>query len=136
MLALRGRKKWIALAALALSAVVGVSVAVAAVTSSVVVADTNTVREKIVQTEVSGGFESGWHIHPGPAIVQVQDGQIMIFQNSCHPRILNAGDTYIEIPGVPVDAVVKDSARWTTTFILPNSAPGQPDRVAASDPCS
>lgn len=136
MPALRGRKTWIVPAVLVVSAVIGVSVAVAAVTSSVVVADTNSVREKIVQTEVSGGFESGWHIHPGPAIVQVQEGQIMLFQNSCHPRILNAGDTYIETPGVPVDAVVNDSAKWTTTFILPNSAPGQPDRVATGNPCS
>jgi len=136
MRALCVRWRWPIVAALVGGVTVGTSVAIAAVVSSNVVADTNTVREKIVKTEVEGGFESGWHIHPGPAIVQVEAGQIMLFQNTCHPRILNAGDTFIEIPGVPVNAVVKDHAKWTTTFFLPNSAPGQPDRLAATDPCS
>jgi quercetin dioxygenase-like cupin family protein len=128
-------KRWLVLGVLAFGgAAFAVGVAVGAVTSTVV-KDTNTVREKIVQSVVTDGFDSGWHIHPGPAIVQVQDGQIKIYQGDCSPRVLNAGDTYIEIPGVPVDAVIKDAATWTTTFILPDSAPGAPDRVATTSPC-
>jgi quercetin dioxygenase-like cupin family protein len=127
-------KKVIVGAMVVLLAGIAVGYAIAAATSSVV-ADTNTVREKIVQTQVSGGFESGWHVHPGPAIVQVQSGQIRIYQGSCNPNIIGPGETYIEVPGVPVDAIVKDDATWTTTFVLPNSSPGAPDRTAATSPC-
>jgi len=128
-------KRWLVLGVLAFGgAAFGVGVAVGAV-SATVVKDTNTVRERIVQNVATGGFDSGWHIHPGPAIVQVQEGQIKIYQNGCNPTVVNAGDTYIETPGVPVDAVVKDSATWTTTLILPDSAPGTPDRVATTSPC-
>ena len=128
-------KRWLVLGVLAFGgAAFGVGVAVGAV-SATVVKDTNTVRERIVQNVATDGFDSGWHIHPGPAIVQVQEGQIKIYQGGCNPTVVNAGDTYIETPGVPVDAVVKDSATWTTTLILPDSAPGTPDRVATTSPC-
>jgi hypothetical protein len=131
---LRG-KRWLVAGVLAFGGIAfGVGVAVGGITPTVV-KDTINVRERIVQSVVTDGFDSGWHIHPGPAIVQVQEGQIKIYQGGCNPHVVNAGDTYIEIPGVPVDAVIKDAATWTTTFILPDSAPGTPDRVATTSPC-
>ncbi|MGH2655197.1 MAG: cupin domain-containing protein [Actinomycetota bacterium] len=109
---------------------------VAAQVTSTVLADTNTVRLRIVRTEATGGFDSNWHTHQGPAIVQVQEGRFKIFQESCEPKVVGPGETYIEIPGVPVRAVAKGDITWTTTLVLPNSAPGDPMAAPASDPCS
>jgi hypothetical protein len=62
-------------------------------------------------------YDSGWHMHPGPAIVQVRAGSFQIYQGSCSPRTINAGDTYIEVPYVPVRAVAVGKVEWTTTLL-------------------
>ena len=129
------RKRWIAVIALVVGGLIGAGIAIAA-TTSIVVADTNVVRERIVTTTTDGNFNSGWHIHPGPVIIQVQEGSLKITQTTCHPNVIGPGETYIETPGVPVLAVAGKAARWTTSQIFPNSAPGSPDRVAADDPCA
>jgi hypothetical protein len=73
---LRG-KRWIVLAALVVGGAIGAGIA-SAVTTTTTVADTNTVRERIATISTDGNFHSGWHIHPGPVIVQVQDGYLKI----------------------------------------------------------
>jgi quercetin dioxygenase-like cupin family protein len=102
--------------------------------ASTVVTDTNVVRLRIIQSEFDNGFDSTWHTHPGPVIVQVQEGQLRITQGSCHPTVLNRGDTYIEVPLVPVRAVAKGHVKWTTSQILPNTV-GSPAQTPANDPC-
>ena len=78
-----------------------------------------------VVRRVAEGFDSGWHIHPGPAIVQVQEGSVDIYQGSCTPKTLGPGDTYIEVPHMPVRAVATGHFAWTTTFIINGSDPLQ-----------
>jgi hypothetical protein len=73
--------------------------------------------------------------HPGPVIVQVQEGYLKITQATCHPNVIGPGETYIETPGVPVFAEADHAATWTITEILPDSHPGDPDRVPAANPC-
>jgi hypothetical protein len=128
------RKWWLVLAALVLGGAVGAGIA-AAVTITTVAADTNTVRERIASITTDGNFNSGWHIHPGPVIVQVQDGYLKITQATCHPNVIGPGETYIETPGVPVIAEANHATSWTVTEIFPDSHPGDPDRVPASNPC-
>jgi quercetin dioxygenase-like cupin family protein len=127
-------KKWAVLAAFVVGGAIGVSAAIAA-TTNILVADTNTVRERIVQISTDGGFNSGWHIHPGPVIVQVQHGYLKITQNTCNPTVVGPGDTYIETPGQPVLATANKATSWTITEIFPDSHPGDPDRVATTNPC-
>ena len=127
-------KKWAVLLAFVVGGAIGASAAIAAVTTTVV-ADSNTVRERIAQISTDGGFNSGWHIHPGPVIVQVQHGYLKITQNTCNPTVVGPGDTYIETPGQPVIATANHATSWTITEIIPNSAPGDPDRVATTSPC-
>jgi len=100
------------------------------------VSDTNVVRERIARISTDGGFNSGWHIHPGPVIVQVQEGYLKITQNTCNPTVVGPGDTYVETPGQPVIAEANNAAKWTITEILPDSHPGDADRVSTTDPCS
>jgi len=127
-------KKWAVLIAFVVGGAIGAGAAIAATTTTVA-ADTNTVRERIAQISTDGGFNSGWHIHPGPVIVQVQDGYLKITQNTCNPTVVGPGDTYIETPGQPVLATADHATKWTITEFLPNSAPGDPDRVTTTNPC-
>jgi hypothetical protein len=131
------RKRLLVLAAVMLAAAIGVGIASAVVTSTVL-ADTNLVREKIVHNEFTPDaaqptFVSGWHFHPGLAVVQVQEGRLTITQN-CQTKKVGPGDTSIEVPFLPVNATASRATKWTTTFLLVNSTPGSPDRVAASEP--
>jgi quercetin dioxygenase-like cupin family protein len=102
--------------------------------ASTVVTDTNTVRLRIIQSEFDNGFDSTWHTHPGPVIVQVQEGQLRITQGSCHATVVKRGDTYFEVPLVPVRAVAKGHVKWTTSQILPNTV-GSPSQTPADNPC-
>jgi hypothetical protein len=116
---------------------VGVGVAGAMVVSTVL-ADTNVVRERIFHTDFTPSpdqpsFDAGWHIHPGVAIVEVQQGHLNITQD-CRTHALGPGDMYIEVPFVPVDATTNQAASWTSTLILANSVPGTPDRTPATAP--
>ena len=78
----------------------------AAVTSQTVLAEGTTLRIRIVKT-VANDFDSGWHVHPGPAIVQIQEGSMQITQGGCTPKTVNAGETFTEVPFSPVRAVAK-----------------------------
>jgi hypothetical protein len=127
-------KKWAVLAAFVIGGAIGAGIA-SAVTTSTVVTDTNVVRERIARITTDGDFSSGWHIHPGPVIVQVQDGFLHFTQNTCNVTVVGPGETYIETPGVPIDLEVPKAATWTITEILPNTV-GSPDRSPATDPCS
>jgi hypothetical protein len=127
-------KKWPVLVALVVGGAIGAGIAIAATTTPV--ADTNLVRERIAQISTDGNFSSGWHIHPGPVIVQVQKGYLKITQNTCHPTVVGPGETYIETPGQPVDAEAANATTWTITEIFPDSHPGDPDRVSTTDPCT
>ena len=113
--ALRSKKVVVLLAGL-VAAAVSAAVALPAVLSQSVVIDATTAHFRVIKT-AADGFDSGWHIHPGVAIVQVQQGSFQIYQGSCTPRTLNAGDTYIEIPYEPVRAVATGHIVWTTTQI-------------------
>jgi len=115
----------------------GVGVAAATVTTTVLT-DTNAVRLKIVRTDFVPSteqpiFDSGWHTHPGPVIFQVQRGKVRIFQGSCEPKVLQPGDTYVEVPEVPVKAKAKIAASWTTTLIRDDAKPDKTD--VTTSPC-
>jgi quercetin dioxygenase-like cupin family protein len=86
----------------------------------------------ITRTVDPDGLESGWHTHPGPVIVQVESGHFTMYQGSCAPKIIGPGETYIEVPNVPINAVSKSAITWTTTLIIPDSAL---PRTPADDPC-
>lgn len=81
------------------------------------------IRVRVVHTVQPDGFSSGWHTHPGPAIVAVTRGMFRIYQGSCEPVLLGPGQAYIETPGVPVLATTSGETEWTTTLLLPIGVP-------------
>ena len=109
-------KKALGLAVAAIVAAALAAVGVAAVTNQTVMADGTNLHIRVVRT-AAFDYDSGWHIHPGPAIVQVQKGSFQITQGTCTPKTVAAGDTYIETPYVPVRAVATGDIEWTTTLL-------------------
>jgi hypothetical protein len=109
-------RRLLALLTALVAASMAVAVAIAATTSQQTINDTSNVHLRIVRT-VADGFDSGWHVHPGIAVVQVQDGVFQIYQGSCTARTVGPGDTYIEVPHLPVRAVATGHIAWTTTMI-------------------
>ena len=110
-------KKLLALAAVVVTAGVAAAVAIPAVISTQVITDSSSVHFQVVR-RVAEGFDSGWHVHPGLAIVQVQEGSVSITQSSCSPKTYGPGDTVVEVPHLPVRAVATGHFKWTTTFIV------------------
>jgi quercetin dioxygenase-like cupin family protein len=128
MTAFRPSKRIVlALAIVILAAAAGVAVA-----AQTIVTDTDNVHLRIVKSQFDDGFDSGWHTHPGPAIVQVQQGRFKIFQSTCEPTTVRAGETYIEVPNDPVLAVAKGEIEWTTTLIYET---GQAAATPVASPC-
>ena len=114
MRALRSRRL-IMIMVMAVS-LVGAGSALSAVILQGVLADTGNVHIRIVRTNAND-FDSGWHVHPGVAIVQVQEGSFKMYQGSCTPVTVSAGQTFIEVPHLPVRAIATGTIRWTTTLI-------------------
>jgi len=123
MRALRSNR-FLVVIAVAIAAGVVAAVALPAVISQQVINDTGNIHLRIVRTNADG-FDSGWHVHPGLSIVQVQEGSLQLYQGGCTPRTVGAGDTYIEVPHLPVRAVATGKALWTTTFITNGADPFQ-----------
>jgi hypothetical protein len=113
-------KKILAVLAGVVAAGIGAAIAIAAVTSQRVVTDTGNIHLRVQKT-TADGYDSGWHVHPGLAIVQVQEGSIQIYENGCTPKTVAAGDTFIEIPYEPVRAIATGHVVWTTTFVVDNA---------------
>ena len=118
-------------AVVAAAIVLGGAIAFAA---QAVVTDTNLVRLRVVETESDEGWDTNWHTHTGPAIVQVLEGQFKIYQNGCEPKVIHEGETYIEVPRVPVRAIAKGRIKGTTTQVLPGLV-GEPSQVIVASPC-
>jgi quercetin dioxygenase-like cupin family protein len=124
-------RKAIGLGALVLGAVaIGVPIAIAATSE---LRNTTDVRLRVVTGDFADGFDSGWHTHPGPVIVQVKEGAFKMYQNGCEPIVVNKGETYVEMPFVPIRAVAKGEIKWTTSQILP--AADAPQTNLSEDPC-
>ena len=110
-------KRFVALAAGVVCAAALAAAAIAAVTSQTILADGNTLHYRFVRT-AADGLDSGWHIHPGLAIVQVQEGSLQITQGSCTPKTVGAGETLVEVPYLPVRGTATGKVVWTTSFLV------------------
>jgi hypothetical protein len=126
---------WKALVALlgtaAILAAFSISIALAATApAQKTLADTyGNLRLRIVESDYTATsadptYDSGWHTHPGPAIVQVKSGTFDITQVGCTPTKVGPGQTFIEIPNTPVRAVSEGAIKWTTTLLLWNTSGG------------
>ena len=87
-------------------------------------------------TVVSGG-SSGWHSHPGGAIVVVQQGEVTIYEsvgNHCAITSYAKGQSFIERPGAVVDAVNTGSTDYIIFVTFPGVPVGGKSRIDQPDP--
>lgn len=89
----------------------------------------------IVQVTQGVGGHSGWHSHPGPAIVIVKSGELTLVQaKHCASRTYTAGQVAVEPPGhVHIARNTGDTTLelWITFLNVPV---GAPTRIDAPDP--
>jgi hypothetical protein len=50
----------------------------------------------VQEVRFAAGDSSGWHHHPGFALVTVKSGNVTFYRADCHPRTLGAGQTIVE----------------------------------------
>lgn len=84
--------------------------------------DTNNIRMRVQHFSTSN-FDSGWHIHPGVVIVQVEQGSLSYTGANCVKKTYAAGDTFIEIPNTTARVVGVGYARFTGTFMVGHGDP-------------
>lgn len=112
-------RRFLVVLALVLAAGALVSVALPAVIGRQVLAEGSNLRYQFIrQTADAGGFDTGWHVHPGLVVLQVEEGSVQVFQGSCTAKTLGAGDTFIEVPWKPVRARASSAAAWTTSLFI------------------
>ena len=81
----------------------------------------------VVQKFVLGpGGQSGWHTHPGPAVVTVKSGELTLDQDDCSSTTYAGGKVAVE----PTDAVHRvrnlgatDLEFWVTFLDIPVGSP-------------
>ena len=115
-------KKFLVLLAGAVVAGIVAAVAVPAIVSRQIIATGHDLRYEFTKTSAVD-FDSGWHLHPGIVILQVQEGSFQIYQGSCTPKTVSAGDTYIEVPYEPVRAIAKGKITWTVSVFTNDGDP-------------
>jgi quercetin dioxygenase-like cupin family protein len=91
----------------------------------------------MAQITVNAGGSSGWHSHPGGAIVVVKTGTLTVYTavgSKCQVTTYGAGQAFIERPG-EVDDVLNTS---TTPYVLyvtfPRVPQGESPRTDELDP--
>jgi hypothetical protein len=123
MRVLRSRKA-LAILASVIAAGIMAAVAISAITSKRVYADGTSLHYHF-ERNVADGLDSGWHVHPGLAIVQVEEGSLQITQGSCTPKTVGANETFIEVPWKPVRATATGRVVWTVSLLTNPSDPLQ-----------
>jgi quercetin dioxygenase-like cupin family protein len=82
------------------------------------------------------GGSSGWHSHPGPAILSVKSGTLTLYEAhdpSCTPLVFPAGTGFVETGGDVHIARNEGMENLTlnVTYIIP---PNAPQRIDQPDP--
>jgi quercetin dioxygenase-like cupin family protein len=91
----------------------------------------------VSQITVQPGGSSGWHSHPGGAIVVIQAGESTIYKavgNHCEITTYTHGQSFIERPGDVVDAVNTGSVVTIILATFPGVPVGGSPRIDRDDP--
>ena len=80
------------------------------------------------------GGSTGWHVHPGPALVTVKTGRLTLHRaRGCRSRTFSAGQTFLEYGPKDVNLTRNETGAVTetvVTFLLPVGAPTTVDAPA------
>ena len=88
----------------------------------------------IAKVLIEPGGTTGWHHHPGVALVSVNSGAVAEYDKNCHKSVFKAGEGFVESNG-EVHVVRnrgKANAVLYVTFIAPTKTPA--DGLVILDP--
>ena len=91
----------------------------------------------IAQITVGPGGSSGWHSHPGGAIVVVQSGSLRVYDSMgshCHTATYTAGQSFIERPGEVMDVLNIGAGSYTLFVTFPRVPQGALPRTDEANP--
>jgi quercetin dioxygenase-like cupin family protein len=91
----------------------------------------------MAQITVVPGGSSGWHSHPGGAIIIVQQGELTVYRaigSQCQTTTYSAGQAFLERPG-EVDQVVNTGTIPYVLYVtFPRVPQGASTRIDEPDP--
>jgi quercetin dioxygenase-like cupin family protein len=91
----------------------------------------------MAQITVDPGGSSGWHSHPGGAIVVVKTGTLTVYESvgsQCRTTTYTAGQAFIERPGEVDDVLNTGTIPYVLLVTFPRVPQGEPARTDESDP--
>jgi quercetin dioxygenase-like cupin family protein len=91
----------------------------------------------VAKITVLPGGSSGWHSHPGGAIVVVQSGEVTLYTsvgNHCDVTVYTQGQSFVERPGEVNQAVNAGSAPYVLFVTFPGVPVGGSARIDQPNP--
>jgi quercetin dioxygenase-like cupin family protein len=93
----------------------------------------------VAQNTFQPGGSSGWHSHPGAAVVVVQSGQITIYREritggGCQAQTYQAGQTFIERPAYSQNGVNEGETETVVAVTFFRVPHGGSARIDQPDP--
>jgi quercetin dioxygenase-like cupin family protein len=91
----------------------------------------------IAQITVGPGGSSGWHSHPGGAIVVVQQGSLTVYRSVggvCESTTYTAGQAFVERPGEVNQVINAGTDPYTLFVTFPRVPQGASARIDEPDP--
>jgi quercetin dioxygenase-like cupin family protein len=91
----------------------------------------------MAQITVDPGGSSGWHSHPGGAIIVVKQGTPTLYRaigSQCQSTTYGPGDAFIEQPGEVDDVLNAGAAPYVLYVTFPRVPPGGSARIDEPDP--
>jgi quercetin dioxygenase-like cupin family protein len=93
----------------------------------------------IVMTQITvlPGGSSGWHSHPGGAIIVVKQGDLTVYRSAgdvCDPTSYTAGQAFIERPGEVDDVINTGTTPYVLYVTFPRVPQGGAARIDQPDP--
>jgi quercetin dioxygenase-like cupin family protein len=85
------------------------------------------------------GGSSGWHSHPGGAIVVIEQGEVtltVVHGDECTATRFTAGQTFIELPGEVGNAINTGSIMTHSYGMFPGVPVGGSPRIDQPEPAS
>ena len=91
----------------------------------------------MAQITVDPGGSSGWHSHPGGAIIVVKTGTLNVYRsvgNQCQTETYNAGQAFIERPGELDNVLNMSSNPYVLYVTFPHVPQGVSPRTDEPNP--
>src|SRR6266571_494702 len=91
----------------------------------------------MAQITVDPGGSSGWHSHPGGAIIVVKQGALTVYRSvgsQCQTATYSAGQAFIERPGEVDDVLNTGTVPYVLLVTFPRVPQGESARIDQPDP--